>query len=100
MKRQQAFVAAMANKVISKGMLARPDRLIRFLKAETQSLTREKKLDSVNKIEDLGDQFTDIGLGKIKYITVQSEPYQLEPNQVIWSGDEEETGETNRNNKR
>src|SRR3546814_11918140 len=31
MKRQQAFVAAMANKVMSKGMLARPDRLNRFL---------------------------------------------------------------------
>src|SRR3546814_4224342 len=87
MKRQQAFVAAMANKVMSKGMLARPDRLIRFLNAATQSLTLDQKLDSVKKIADLGAQFQDIGLGNIKFITVPLETYQPDPNRVAWTED-------------
>jgi LCP family protein required for cell wall assembly len=37
-KRQQAFIAAMANKVISAGTLARVDRLVGFLNAATESL--------------------------------------------------------------
>ena len=37
-KRQQAFIAAMANKVISAGILARLDRLVGFLDAATKSL--------------------------------------------------------------
>ncbi|MCW2850952.1 MAG: cell envelope-related transcriptional attenuator, partial [Nocardioides sp.] len=37
-QRQQAFVAAMANKVVSGGTLARPDRVVRFLNAATKSL--------------------------------------------------------------
>nr|WP_281363768.1 LCP family protein [Nocardioides daedukensis] len=93
MKRQQAFIAAMANKVMSKGMLARPDRLIRFLNAATQSLTLDQKLDSVKKIADLGAQFQDIGLGNIKFITVPLETYQPDPNRVIWTEDAEELWE-------
>ena len=41
-KRQQAFIAAMAEKVISAGTLARVDRLVRFLNAATQVADRRR----------------------------------------------------------
>ena len=41
MKRQQAFIAAMVKKVVSKGTLANPVRLFRFLDAATKSLTTD-----------------------------------------------------------
>ena len=75
-KRQQAFVASMAHKVISKGTLARVDRLVRFLNAATKSLTTD--MDSVIKIAKVGVGFKDIGLDNIKFITVPIEYDQRE----------------------
>jgi len=75
-KRQQAFVASMAHKVISKGTLARVDRLVGFLNAATQSLTTD--MDSIVKIAKIGVGFKDIGLDKIKFITVPIEYDQRE----------------------
>jgi LCP family protein required for cell wall assembly len=74
--RQQAFIASMVNKVKSAGVLARPDRLIRFLEAATKSLTLDRGLKNIAKIADLGLQFQDIGLDKIKFLTV---PWQYDP---------------------
>ena len=76
--RQQAFIASMVNKVKSAGVLARPDRLIRFLEAATKSLTVDKDLSSIAKIADLALQFQDTGLDKIKFITVPWEYDQRE----------------------
>ncbi len=72
-KRQQAFIAAMTQKVISGGTLARVDRLVRFLNAATKSLTTD--LESIDKIARVGLGFQDIGLGNIKFITV---PWEYE----------------------
>ncbi|NPC97376.1 LCP family protein [Nocardioides sp. zg-DK7169] len=69
-KRQQAFVAAMANKVVSGGVLARPDRLIGFLQAATKSLTVDPGLSNPLKISKVGLGFQDIGLSNIRFITV------------------------------
>ncbi len=68
--RQQAFIASMVNKVKSADVLARPDRLVRFLEAATKSLTLDKDLASIAKIADLALQFQDTGLDKIKFLTV------------------------------
>ncbi len=68
--RQQAFIASMVNKVKSANVLARPDRLVRFLEAATKSLTVDKNLSSIAKIADLALQFQDTGLDKIQFITV------------------------------
>jgi LCP family protein required for cell wall assembly len=76
--RQQAFMSSMVNKVVSAGVLARPDRLIGFLDAATQSLTVDKGLESVAKIADLGLQFRSIGLAKIQFVTVPFEYDQRE----------------------
>ncbi len=69
-KRQQAFIAAMANKVVSGGVLARPDRLISFLQAAMKSLTVDPGLGNVLKISKVGLGFQGIGMDNIKFITV------------------------------
>jgi LCP family protein required for cell wall assembly len=69
-KRQQAFIAAMANKVMSAGTLARFDRLVGFLNASTKSLQVDPGLENVIKIAKLGVGFQNIGLGNIQFITV------------------------------
>ena len=87
MKRQQAFIAAMANKVMSKGVLARPDRLFNFLDAATKSLTLDQRLGSVWKLRDLASEFQDIGTQNIKFITVPWDFYEPDPNRLVWTDD-------------
>jgi LCP family protein required for cell wall assembly len=72
-KRQQAFIAAMANKVISAGTLARVDRLVGFLDAATDSLQVDPGLDNVIKIAKIGVGFQGIGLQNIQFVTVPFE---------------------------
>jgi LCP family protein required for cell wall assembly len=69
-QRQQAFIAAMANKVVSGGTLARPDRVVRFLNAATKSLVVDPGLEDVFEIGKLGLGFKNIGLDNIKFVTV------------------------------
>lgn len=87
MKRQQAFIAAMANKVMSRGVLGRPDRLVSFLNAATKSLSLDEGLDSVKKIADLASEFQSIGLDNIKFITVPWDTYDPDPNRLVWAED-------------
>lgn len=87
MKRQQAFIAAMANKVMSRGVLGRPDRLYGFLDAVTSSLTVDQRLSSPKKIADLASEFQDIGLDNIKFITVPWDFYEPDPNRLVWAED-------------
>jgi len=74
-KRQQAFIAAMAEKVISAGTLARVDRLARFLNAATKSLTVDEGLESVIDIAQIGVGFQGIGLGNIQFVTAPNDYY-------------------------
>ncbi|WP_166391022.1 LCP family protein [Nocardioides ochotonae] len=88
-KRQQAFIAAMANKVVSGGVLARPDRLIGFLQAATSSLTVDPGLSNPLKISKVGLGFQDIGLSSIRFITV---PWAYDTREefrgrVVWTED-------------
>jgi LCP family protein required for cell wall assembly len=87
MKRQQAFIASMANRVMSADTLARPDRLLSFLGAATKSLTLDEKLDSVKQLADLAGEFQDIGLDNIKFITVPWDFWEEDPNRLVWAED-------------
>lgn len=69
MRRQQAFIASMANKIVSADMLVRPDRLVRFLDAATSSLTIDEDLGGVLDLAALARQFSDIGLENITFVT-------------------------------
>jgi LCP family protein required for cell wall assembly len=82
MKRQQAFLAAMANKAISAGTLLNPVRLYNFLDAATKSLTTDPDLASLGKLRGLAGQMKDIGLSKIQFLTVPWETYPPDPNRV------------------
>jgi LCP family protein required for cell wall assembly len=81
-KRQQAFIAAMANKVVSKGTLARVDRLVGFLDAAISSLQTD--IESPLKIARLGVEFKNIGLDNIQFITVPFQYSTAQPGRVEW----------------
>ena len=87
MRRQQAFIASMINKVVSAGTLARPTRVYGFLDAATSSIVVDDELDSVSKLLDLTLQFQDTGLADIKFLTVPFEAYAPDPNRLVWTSD-------------
>ncbi|ABL80309.1 MULTISPECIES: LCP family protein [unclassified Nocardioides] len=84
MKRQQAFIGSMAHQVVTAGTLARPDHLVGFLNAATQSLTVDPGLENVWKIAKLGVEFKGIGLDNIQFITIPNIPDPADPNRLVW----------------
>lgn len=93
--RQQAFIAAMANKVISGSILARPDQLIGFLNAATKSLTTD--IENIGRMARIGYEFKDTGLKRIQFITVPWQYAPSDPNRVEWLPEAEELWEKVRN---
>lgn len=85
MRRQQAFIASMVNKVVSAGTLTRPDRVYGFLSAATRSITVDEELGSIQDLVDLALQFRETGLGDIEFVTVPNETYEPDPNRLVWS---------------
>ena len=75
MKRQQAFIASMANKVMSAGTLSRPARVFNFLSAVTESIRVDEDLDSLAKMADLVMELRGPGLSDIKFLTVPIAEY-------------------------
>ncbi|HEX2297519.1 MAG TPA: LCP family protein [Pseudonocardiaceae bacterium] len=90
MKRQQAFLASMANKAISAGTLANPVRLYNFLDAATKSLTTDPGLDNLRDLAGLAKQLKDIGLDNIQFLTVPFESYEPDPNRLVWAPEAEQ----------
>jgi LCP family protein required for cell wall assembly len=70
MKRQQTFIAAMVNKVLSANTLTRPDRLLRFAGALTGSLQASPDLASAKALVDLALELKDVDLPHIKFVTM------------------------------
>ena len=85
MKRQQAFLASMANEAISAGTLANPVKLYNFLDAATQSLTTDPELASLKELAKLANQVRGIGLENIQFMTVPFEWWEEDPNRVVWA---------------
>jgi LCP family protein required for cell wall assembly len=86
-KRQQAFIAALTEKVISGGTLTRFDRLVRFLNAATASLTTD--IPNIKEMAKVGLQFKNIGLKRIRFITVPFVYSTAQPGRVEWTEDAE-----------
>ncbi len=99
MKRQQAFIASMVNKVMSARTLSRPDRIYSFLDAATQSIAVDEDLDSLGALSDLAGQFSDTGLAHLKFVTVPFEEYEPDPNRLIWTAEAENLWERIRNDQ-
>ena len=85
MKRQQAFLASMINKVVSAGTLANPVRLYKFLDAATSSLITDKAFSHLGALAGLGRSLEHIGLSKVKFISVPNQPYPPDTNRVEWA---------------
>ncbi len=85
MKRQQAFLASMANKAVSAGTLVNPVRLYQFLDAATKSLTTDPGLASLNGVGGLAKSLSGIGLDHIQFLTVPFEAYAPDPNRLQWA---------------
>ncbi len=89
MKRQQSFIAAMVEKVVSKGTLANLPRLYRFLDAATKSLTTDSGFANLKELASLGNSLKDIGLDNVQFITVPNQPYPPDPNRLEFAPDAE-----------
>ncbi|QWZ08309.1 LCP family protein [Nocardioides panacis] len=85
MKRQQTFLASMANKAVSAGTLANPVRLVRFLDAATKSLTTDTGLSSLQKLGGLAKSLQGVGLDQVQFLTVPFESYEPDPNRLQWA---------------
>jgi anionic cell wall polymer biosynthesis LytR-Cps2A-Psr (LCP) family protein len=85
MKRQQAFMASMINKVVSAGTLTRPSRVYNFLKAATGSIVTDPGLSSLSGLVHLAWEFRRTDLDNISFITVPFEEYPPDPNRLMWS---------------
>jgi anionic cell wall polymer biosynthesis LytR-Cps2A-Psr (LCP) family protein len=85
MKRQQAFIAAMINKVVSAGTLANPVRLYNFLNAATSSLTTDPDFAHLRDLVSLGLSLKNIGLDQVRFITVPWRPWPQDPNRIEWA---------------
>ncbi|MEZ5094029.1 LCP family protein [Nocardioides sp.] len=84
LKRQQAFVASMSNKVLSAGTLTSPTRLLGFLNAATKSLTVDPGLSNMGKIAKLGIEFRNINPSNIQFLTI---PWTVDPSNPnrVWA---------------
>lgn len=85
MKRQQAFLASMANKVVSAETLTNPSRIYNFVNAVIDSMTITDGYNSIQKLVDIAGGFNGIGLDNINFLTVPNEEYPEDPNRLIWT---------------
>ena len=99
MKRQQTFLASMANKAVSAGTLVNPVRLYRFLDAATKSLTTDSDLASIGRLSGLAKSLKGIGLSHIQFLTVPFQEYPPDPNRLEWAPQAKELWTSIRNDK-
>ncbi len=82
MKRQQTFLAAMANKALSAGTLFNPKRLYDFLNAATKSLTTDPGLRKLTTMGSLANEVKGIGLDRVQFLSMPFETYEPDPNRL------------------
>ncbi|MGZ4476810.1 MAG: LCP family protein [Nocardioides sp.] len=84
MKRQQAFVSAMASKVLSAGTLTEPYKLVGFANSLISSMTASPELASVSKLVDLARQLRHTDISNIRFVTIPSAPYDVPQSDPRW----------------
>jgi LCP family protein required for cell wall assembly len=83
-KRQQVFISAMVDKLVSADTLTRPDRLYRFADALTRSITTNPELAHVRDLVRLAEQFQHVGLTHIRFVTLPNAIYDVPPSDQHW----------------
>lgn len=77
--RQQEFLAALAAKAKSDGVLLNPGRLYPVLDAATRSVVADPGLNSLTRLYDLVASLRHTPSGQIRFLTVPREPYAGDP---------------------
>jgi len=80
--RQQAFLGSMISKIKSKGLLLRPDRLLSFLGAATNSISTDPGLGSLNALRKLAQDVKNIDTKNVTFLTAPNQPYPADHNRV------------------
>ena len=80
--RQQAFLGSMISKIKSKGLLLRPDRLLSFLGAATNSISTDPALGNLNALRKLAHDVKNIDTKNVTFLTAPNQPYPADPNRV------------------
>lgn len=80
--RQQDFLSAVVREATSSGLLLRPDRLLRFLDAATQSLQTDPELATIPALSDLALQVRGIPTDQIRFLTIPVEEYSRDVNRL------------------
>jgi LCP family protein required for cell wall assembly len=81
-KRQQAFLSALATKVKSTGVLLNPARLLGLLDAATKSITTDPGLSSVRKLAELAQSLRGLDTKNITFVTTPVHTYAPDPNRL------------------
>jgi LCP family protein required for cell wall assembly len=69
LKRQQAFLSALAKKILTTGVYSDPVTLYKLANAATGALTVDPSLDSVTALEDLALEVKSVPLANIEFVT-------------------------------
>jgi anionic cell wall polymer biosynthesis LytR-Cps2A-Psr (LCP) family protein len=93
MKRQQAFVASMINKVVSAETLTKPNRVYNFIGAVADAIVTDPDLASLHKMSVLARQLRETDLDKIEFVTVPFMAYEPDPNRLVWAPEADELWE-------
>ncbi|MBA9007945.1 MULTISPECIES: LCP family protein [Thermomonospora] len=80
-KRQQQFMASLAKKALSAGVLSNPGTLNSLLSATTKSLTADEDLD-VAAMTKIARGMQGLTAGKLRFVTVPWTAYAPDPNRV------------------
>ena len=76
-------------KVLSAGTLTRLDKVVKFLDAATKGLTTDDEFDSVTRLGKIALQLQNIGLDKIKFVTLPTDYYPVDDpdfsGKVFWT---------------
>ena len=83
-RRQQTFVSAMVDQLVSAGTLTRPDRLYRFADALTRSIQTDPQIAHVNDLISLAEQFRHIDVRHIRFVTLPNQIYDVPTTDVRW----------------
>ena len=67
-KRQQAFLKALAGQVVDRGTLANPLKLNAFLEASTKAVSVDESL-TISRLRSLALQFRSLGAGDVVFVT-------------------------------
>ncbi|WP_026533089.1 LCP family protein [Arthrobacter sp. H41] len=82
-KAQQAFLASMARKVQAEETLTNLPRLYSIAETITRNLTVDDGLSQVTALLKLADRVKDVDLGNMAFVTVPTEPWELDPNRLV-----------------